>query len=51
MTRVGRVFEEVLAGRQQAGELPRLLARAAPQGLTEGSLYVPQNYLTLPILQ
>jgi putative protease len=51
VTRVGRAFEEVLAGRQQAAELPRLLARVAPQGLTEGSLYVPENYLTIPILQ
>ena len=44
-------FEDVLAGRRPAGELAQLLARAAPQGLTEGSLYVPEGYLTLPILQ
>jgi hypothetical protein len=41
----------VLAGRRPAAELAQLLGRSAPQGVTEGSLYVPEGYLTLPILQ
>jgi putative protease len=51
VTRVTRAFEDVLAGRRPASELAQLLARAAPHGLTEGSLYVPEGYLTLPVLQ
>jgi len=32
-------------------DLAQHLARMAPQGVTEGSLFVPEGYLTLPILQ
>jgi hypothetical protein len=32
---------------QLAGELKRV----APQGTTEGSLFIPADYLKLPILQ
>jgi hypothetical protein len=31
--------------------LGQLLQRIAPQGATQGSLYVPEGYLTLPVLQ
>ncbi len=48
---VTRAFEDVLAGRCPAGELARQLDRIAPEGITEGSLFVPEGYLTLPILQ
>ena len=48
---VTRVFEEALAGRCGARELATRLRRFTPQGITEGSLYVPQDYLTLPVLQ
>jgi hypothetical protein len=30
--------------------LTRQLQRLAPQGATEGSLFVPENYLALPLL-
>jgi putative protease len=49
--RVTRAFEETLAGRRGARELGQLLQRIAPQGATQGSLYVPEGYLTLPVLQ
>jgi hypothetical protein len=32
-------------------ELARQLQKIAPEGTTEGSLYVPEGYLTLPVLQ
>lgn len=49
--RVTRAFAEYLAGRCSAGELNASLKRVSPQGTTEGSLYVPKDYLTLPVLQ
>jgi putative protease len=51
VTRVTHAFEDVLGGRASARDLAQKLGRAAPQGITEGSLFVPEGYLTLPILQ
>jgi putative protease len=51
VTSVGRAFQATLAGRQSAAELTRQLERLAPQGTTEGSLFVAANYLDLPLLQ
>jgi len=44
-------FAEALAGNLGPGALARELRRFTPQGVTQGSLFVPDNYLTLPILQ
>jgi len=49
--RVVRAFEDVLAGRRSPRELALELQRIAPEGITEGSLFVPEGYLTLPVLQ
>jgi putative protease len=49
--RVTRAFEAALAGRSTSQQLAAELSRIAPQGTTEGSLFVPANYLTLPVLQ
>jgi U32 family peptidase len=49
--RIGRAFQEYLAGAVTAHELARRLQRLAPQGTTEGSLFVPEGYLTIPLLQ
>jgi len=51
VVKVTRAFEEALAGRRNARDLTQLLQKIAPQGATQGSLYVPEGYLTLPILQ
>ncbi len=51
VTRVTRAFEETLAGRRTPAELGEQLRRISPQGSTEGSLYVPEGYRTLPVLQ
>jgi len=48
---VTRAFEETLAGRTSARDLAQALQRVAPGGATEGSLLVPADYLTLPVLQ
>ncbi len=50
VTRIGRAFRDTLAGKQPAQELARQLQRIAPQGITEGSLFVPENYLTVPLM-
>ena len=48
---IARLFADGLAGRLPAQELGRQVRSAAPQGVTEGSLYVPAGYKELPILQ
>jgi putative protease len=51
VTRVTQVFYNFFEGRISAGELNSALKRAAPEGTTEGSFYVPKDYLTLTVLQ
>ena len=51
VTLVARLFGETLADGRSPRELSRALPRVAPQGTTQGSLYVPEAYLTLPVLQ
>jgi putative protease len=48
---IAEAFADALAGRIPARELNARLARIAPEGITEGSLYVPANYQELPVLQ
>jgi putative protease len=48
---IARLFTDALADRLPAAELGRRLRTIAPQGVTEGSLYVPAGYKELPILQ
>ncbi len=49
--RVTRAFESALDGRMSNAQLAAEWKRVAPEGITEGSLFVPSGYLTLPILQ
>ena len=51
VTAVTRAFADALAGRASARELAARLPRVAPQGVTEGSLYIPDNWSRLPVLQ
>lgn len=46
--RIARLFAAALTGDVPAGELQRQLRQLAPQGTTEGSLFVPEGYLALP---
>lgn len=44
-------FESLFHGGETSRELAAELRRIAPQGTTEGSLFVPADYLKLPVLQ
>ena len=48
--RVSRAFEDFFRDRLTAEQLRRALVHMAPEGVTEGSLFVPANSL-LPVLQ
>ncbi len=48
---VTRAFLCALEGRLSGAQLAAEWKRIAPAGITEGSLFVPPGYLTLPILQ
>ncbi len=48
---VTRAFEDALAGRRTGRELMQQLQKTTPQGVTQGSYFIPENYLTLPVLQ
>jgi len=47
---VSAAFRATLDGRLAAAELTRQLQRIAPQGVTEGSLFVPPNYMEIPLM-
>ena len=51
VTRVVQAFAAALSGSLSTHDLALELRRATPQGITEGSLYVPAGYRELPILQ
>ena len=48
---VARLFGLALAGNLTSAQLNRDLKAIAPEGTTQGSLYVPPDYLALTILQ
>ena len=48
VTRITRAFADTLAGRRTTRELAQRLQSLAPQGVTQGSLYVPEGYLRYP---
>ena len=49
--KVAAAFQRYFAGKLSAPEMDQALQKIAPQGTTEGSLLVPENYLTLPVIQ
>jgi putative protease len=51
LTEVVEAFQAVLARRITTAELAYKLKQIAPEGVTEGSLFVPSGYQQLPILQ
>ncbi len=48
---ITQLFSEFLAKRSTAQELSRRLKQLAPEGTTEGSLYIPAASALLPVLQ
>ncbi|MBP6470893.1 MAG: U32 family peptidase [Chloroflexi bacterium] len=51
VTQITAAFRLTLHGEMGHGELNGRLRQIAPQGTTEGSLFVPDDYLALPVLQ
>lgn len=49
--RVVQAFQCAMRGELSGAQLAAEWKRVAPEGITEGSLFVPSDYLTLPILQ
>jgi putative protease len=50
VTHIARAFAAALNGKLDHVGLKRELERALPQGITEGSLFVPDNYLEVPTM-
>src|SRR5262249_54131515 len=48
---IGQAWLDALDGKLPARELTQRLQRLAPQGATEGSLFVPSSYLMVPLMQ
>ncbi|HUQ95040.1 MAG TPA: DUF3656 domain-containing protein [Bryobacteraceae bacterium] len=48
---VARAFQSAITGQITPAQLTAEWKRIAPQGTTEGSLFVPGGYLQLPVLQ
>jgi len=48
---VARLFYQALRGSLNSAQLNRELKAIAPEGTTQGSLFVAPNYLELPVLQ
>jgi U32 family peptidase len=51
VTRIGRAWQAALDGKIATRELTQQLQRLAPQGATEGSLFVPADYEVIPLMQ
>ena len=49
VTQIARAFAATLAGEQSASQLNRRLAKLVAPGITEGSLFVPPNFLEIPL--
>jgi putative protease len=47
---IAGAFAETLAGKRSAVELGRQWQRLTPQGVSEGSLFVAENYTSIPLL-
>ncbi|HYZ85746.1 MAG TPA: U32 family peptidase [Bryobacteraceae bacterium] len=50
VSKVTHAFAEALAGRRTSAQLAEAWRRAVPAGLTEGSLFIPSGYASLPVL-
>jgi putative protease len=51
VTQITAAFQAYCAGDMQAAALDQRLRALAPQGATQGSLFVPDDYLRVPVLQ
>jgi putative protease len=51
LTAIVETFQAALSGQITSAQLAAKLKKVAPQGVTEGSLFIPVGYQQLPILQ
>jgi len=51
VTQVTQAFVEHFAGRRTLRDLTRRLQEVTPQGATEGSLFIAENYQEIPLVQ
>ncbi|MEI7470523.1 MAG: hypothetical protein WCL57_20155, partial [Chloroflexota bacterium] len=47
VTQVAKAFRATFEGKLTAPELTRRLRQISPQGTTEGSLFVPENFFAI----
>ncbi len=47
---IAAAFGATLNGKRSAADLKKQLQRIAPQGVTEGSLFIPPNYMEIPLM-
>ncbi len=50
VTQVVSAFQRYFSGKLDMAMLDAQLSKIAPEGTTEGSLFVPENYLSVPIM-
>jgi putative protease len=50
VTQITRLFAQTFQGRMDSAELTRRLSQIAPQGVTEGSLFVPAGFMEIPLM-
>jgi len=51
VTQAANAFKAYFAGSLTADQLDRKLKSMVKQGTTEGSLYIPEDYLSVPVIQ
>lgn len=47
---ITNLFQDALLNRMTKDELHKQLLKVSPQGITDGSFFVPEDYLSLPLL-
>lgn len=50
VTQITRLFTQTIQGRMDSAELTQRLTKVAPQGVTEGSLFVPTGFMEIPLM-
>ncbi|MBI1294789.1 U32 family peptidase [bacterium] len=50
VTQITRLFAQTLQNRLSTAELTQRLQKIAPQGVTEGSLFVPAGFMEIPLM-
>ncbi|MEM7345430.1 MAG: DUF3656 domain-containing protein [Chloroflexota bacterium] len=50
VTNITQAFQQTFTGQMNSTQLANRLKQIAPEGTTEGSLYIPDGYLNLPLL-